>query len=243
MTRFGSKAVAVGVALSTAAAVLIGATSASATTDSAAVGSAAGRTGCAANTAKIPAGANVAKIPDVDGDGKADTEYYSEGPGGFAYGIRTASGRTVRLADDQAGPGRHAGWTARFKSGPALTVLGDGRTATLHAFIGCRFVTTTDKHGIPWTFGLNGTSKYGSGVQCSSPRVSTRVLLGVLAKRQPNGRYRIASTTIRISSNGRVAQAGTTSTPKTTYRADSPDVQQAKVSTCWSTPIVTTSGR
>jgi hypothetical protein len=100
----------------------------------------AAETGCPANSETIPSGADVATIGDVDGDGRADTEFYPESPR-FEYGIQTASGATIVLRDDLAGPGRHSGWSVRRENEVVITVLDDSRTATLHALVDCAFVT------------------------------------------------------------------------------------------------------
>ena len=77
--------------------------------------------------------------------------------------MRTRLGQLL-LRDDLAGPGVHSGWSAKLDE-PAIvaTVLDDGRTASLHAFVGCRFVTTTGPDGSPYRFALNGFGTAGTG--------------------------------------------------------------------------------
>jgi hypothetical protein len=198
--------------------------------------------GCSTSTGTIPAGAATATIPDVDGDGKPDVEYYSERTSPFTYGIRTAAGGLFPLADDLAGPGVHSGWTAPI-SGPVghVTVLDDGREASLHAWIGCRFVTPTGPDGKPYRFGLNGFSQYGTGVTCESSGGSTH-LAGVLAKRRSDGRYDIILTRIEISADGTRATNGTISTRWRGLAASDPRVAAARTSSCDGAPEVRTSG-
>ncbi|MGO4103042.1 hypothetical protein AB4Y63_03755 [Leifsonia sp. YAF41] len=197
--------------------------------------------GCAPNGASVPVGATTATIEDVDGDDKPDVEFYSESPT-FEYGIQTASGATFALADDLAGPGRHSGWSAPLESGVVVTVLDDSRTATLHAFVGCAFVTTKGVDGNPYRFTLNGFGDYGTGVQCSNGN-GGRQLLGVLATQQSDGLYDIARTVVNVSRDGLVATNGSLATGASGLAASDPQVVLALTSRCGDIPKVQTSGR
>ncbi|MDJ0349940.1 hypothetical protein [Cryobacterium sp. PH29-G1] len=197
--------------------------------------------GCPANDVPVPADAALATIQDVDGDGRGDAEFYSE-EDGFYYGIRTASGATVLLKDDLAGPNTHSGWTS-IREGATVTVLDDGRTATLHAFIDCAFVTTTDSGGTPYRFGLNGFSDYGTGVQCTDQNGGS-LLYGVLASRQADGTYDITRTQIILTDGGRIARnSSQVGSVAQGLPGDDERVALAMRSTCGQTPIVKTSGR
>lgn len=198
------------------------------------------RAGCVPNGASIPAGADTATIEDVDGDGKPDVEYYSESPT-FEYGIQTASGATFSLADDLAGPGRHSGWSAQLENETVVTVLDDGRTATLHAFVDCGFVTTFGVDGAPYRFLLNGFGDYGTGVECSNGN-GGRQLLGVLAARQPDDLYNISHTVVTVSPGGLLATNGSSSAGATGLSATDPQVVTAMGSSCGDVPKVQTSG-
>ncbi|MDJ0350630.1 hypothetical protein [Cryobacterium sp. PH29-G1] len=189
----------------------------------------------------VPADVVLATIQDIDRDGLPDSEFYSE-EDGFYYGIRTASGAAMLLKDDLAGPNTRSGWTS-VRERAIVTVLDDGRAATLHAFIDCAFVTTTGAGGTPYGFGINGFSDYGTGVQ-RTDRNGGVLLYGVLASRQSDGLYDITRTQIILDDGGRVARGSShdwvvaQGLPK-----DDEQVALAMRSTCGQTPIVKTSGR
>jgi len=197
--------------------------------------------GCPANDVSVPAGADTATIPDVDGDGLDDTEFYTEADVPFGYGIHTASGATAILPDDLAGPNTHSGWSARLANGTVVTVIDDGRAATLHAFVDCRFVTSVGDNGQPYVFLLNGFGQFGTGVACSADS-GQRQLLGLLAKRNDAGRYDITSTVVSVSKDGRRATNGATSKVASNLAPSDPQVKAAMSSHCGDIPKVATSG-
>jgi hypothetical protein len=198
--------------------------------------------GCPANHVRVPAGATTASVGDLDGDQRSDTAFYSEA-GPFEYGIRTASGATIVLRDDLAGPGAHSGWSAKL-DGPAIvaTVLDDGRTATLHAFVNCAFVTTKGPDGSPYRFALNGFGTAGTGVACNDRNGGT-LIEGALAVKRSGGRYDIRWTLVRLSADGTKATNGETETRYSGLAASDARVKQAMGSRCGSAPKVGTSGR
>lgn len=196
--------------------------------------------GCPANDARIPDGASTSALADVDGDGEPDMQFYTENPS-FAYGISTASGATYFLADDLAGPNTHSGWSARLESGLVVTVLDDGRAATLHAFVDCAFVTTTATDGSRFDLYLNGFGDRSTGVQCSDGN-GGRWLGSVLASRLETGRYNITRTSLDFSANGATVTNGIVSQIAADVAADDPLVALAMQSTCGDTPRVATSG-
>ena len=196
--------------------------------------------GCPANDVPVPTDADPVAIGDVDRDGRPDTAFYTEA-NGFYYGIRTGSGATILLDDDLAGPGKHNGWTS-IREKATVTVLDDSRTASLHAFIDCAFVTTVDHNGEPYRFGLKGFSDYGTGVQCTDDN-GGGLLYGVLAKRRNDGLYDITRTQILLEDSGRAARNGPTDVVAEGLTADDSQVALAMRSTCGEAPIVSTSGR
>lgn len=196
--------------------------------------------GCPANGITIPEGAETSAVADVDGDGKPDTQFYTENPD-FAYGISTASGATILLADDLAGPGKHSGWSERLESGLVVTVLDDGRAATLHAFVDCAFVTTTATDGSRFDLYLQGFGDASTGVECSEGN-GGRWLGSVLATRLDSGRYTISRTQLDFSADGTTVTNGYTSELATDIAADDPRVALAMESRCGDTPKVATSG-
>jgi len=200
-----------------------------------------GGKGCSPNGVPIPAGADTATIADVDETDSDATEFYAEQPR-IEFGVHTTSGATVVLPDDLAGPAMHSGWLARLPLA-VVAVLDDGRSATLHAFVDCRFVTPKGTDGRPYRFTLNGFGTVGTGVGCSSYIDGTRKLVGLNAVRLADGRYRIDSTEVKVAANGLTATNGATTRGTTTYAADSPQVRAANTSTCGDVPKVHTSGR
>lgn len=200
-----------------------------------------GGKGCSPNGVRIPDGADTASIDDVDETDSGATEFYSETPV-FEFGVHTKSGATIVLRDDLAGPAMHNGWMARFATN-IFAVTDDGRGATLHAFVDCRFVQPEGVDGRPYSFTLNGRGTAGTGVGCSSFVDGTKKLVGLNAVRLSNGRFRIDSTEVKVSADGRRATNGPVERGRTTYAADSEAVRQANRSTCSDVPIVHTSGR
>lgn len=200
-----------------------------------------GGKGCSPTSAPVPDDADTATIGDVDLTDSDATEFYTERPQ-LAFGVHTASGATILLPDDLAGPATHSGWMTRFPLA-VVAVIDDGRSATLHAFVDCAFVQTKGVDGRPYSFTLNGFGTSGTGVGCGSYVDGTRKLLGLNAVRLASGRYRIDSTEVKVSADGRTATNGATTRGTTTYAADSAQVRQANRSTCGDVPIVHTSGR
>jgi hypothetical protein len=193
--------------------------------------------GCPAGGGAIPSGAQTAQIGDVDGDGKPDTEFATAS----AYGIRTASGATVTLPWDLAGPGTHSGWTSHRETA-VVTVLDDGRTASLHAFVDCGFVASKDASGTPYTFTLAGFGQYGTGVECTDENGGA-LLFGVLAAKQSDGTYSVQGTDVNLVDGGRTAEnAGSPQTLASGLAQDDPKVALAMRSSCGDVPIVHTEG-
>lgn len=190
----------------------------------------------------MPSGAVTAQIGDIDGDGRADTEWYAESPVPFSYGVTTASGATFVIPDTMAGPNTHSGWTATgLESGQVITVVDDGRGAQLYSFLHCAFVTPIGVNGEPYTFDMENLHDNGTGVWCR-PVQGGLELDGVQALLGTDGAYVINSTRIIISADGRSATNGGT-TQLTGIPADDPRVHDAQRSSCGDTPIVSTSGR
>ena len=124
-----------------------------------------------------------------------------------------------------------------------MAVLDDSRTATLHAFVDCAFITTTDPQGKAYRFGLNRFSDFGTGVECTD-RNGGALLYGVLAARRDDGLYDITRTHIVLEDEGRVARNGShVEIVAEGLPADDKQVALAMRSTCGETPIVSTSGR
>jgi len=197
--------------------------------------------GCAATAETMPAGAVSAEIADVDGDGKPDIEWYDETAAPFVYGITTASGATHSLEDDLAGPGAHSGWTSALHNGVVVTVLDDGRTATLHAFVDCAFVTPIGVDGRPYTFDMQNFRGNGTGVGCLEVDDGLE-LNGLQVTENRDGSFALMSTGISVSADGLAAVNGYTAV-STSLPADDQQVVVAQTSSCADAPVVSTSGR
>jgi hypothetical protein len=197
--------------------------------------------GCPANGIPIPVGAVVSAIEDVDGDNRADTQFFVENPE-FAYGISTASGATYMLKDRLAGPNTHSGWSAPLESELVITVLDDGRTANLYTFTNCAFVSPVGADGNPYSVNLRGFGDTATGLECFSGN-GGRWFYAVLATRSDSGRYTISRTSLDISRDGTTVVARDTEQIATDLAEDDPQVSLAMRSTCEDTPKVATSGR
>jgi hypothetical protein len=197
--------------------------------------------GCPATTASMPAGAVSAEIADVDGDGENDTEWYDEASSPFTFGISTASGATITLADDLAGPGRHNGWTAALHNGVVVSVLDDSRRATLHAFVDCEFVTPIGVDARPYTFDMQNTHNNGTGVGCLDVEGGLE-LNGLQVTQNRDDSFALLATGITVSTDGLTAINGYTAV-SASLPEDDPRVAEAQTSSCGGAPVVSTSGR
>ncbi len=233
LRRLVAPLLAAGVIAGTA---LIGAPAAAATTPTA---------GCAPSSGAIPAGAATASIPDIDGDGLRDTEYYTEylpDGGGFDYGIRTASGHLARIHETMRGPGDHGGWTARIVHGTVITVIDDHRSAKLYSFRGCSFHAVRNAQGHQYTFGIAGYTGPGTGVACVV-RNGMPWLFGEQATRRPDQRWDVIRTHVVVTRSGSSARNGVIEKVGSDLANASKQVQTAFVSSCGSVTRVHNSGR
>ena len=197
--------------------------------------------GCPATAKTMPADAVSADIPDLDGDGETDTAWYSEAEAPFTYGITTASGATMTLPDDLAGPNTHSGWTAELHNGVVVTVLDDGRSASLHALVDCAFVTPIGVDGQPYTFDMQDLRGFGTGVGCLEVDGGLE-LNGLQASQNRDDSYTVLATGITVSTDGASARNGYTDVSDE-VPADDPRVAEAQTSSCADAPVVSTSGR
>ncbi|PXA72761.1 hypothetical protein [Cryobacterium arcticum] len=198
-------------------------------------------TGCPETDATMPDDADSAEIADIDGDGKNDTEWYSEATVPFTYGITTASGGTYTLEDDLAGPNTHSGWTAALHNGVVVTVLDDGRGATLHAFVDCAFVTPIGVDGKAYTFDMQNLHDNGTGVGCLEVDGGLE-LNGLQVTENRDDSYSLLATGITVSDDGSSAVNGYTAV-SASLPADDRRVAEAQTSSCADAPVVSTSGR
>jgi len=197
--------------------------------------------GCPATPETMPAGAVSAEIADVDGDGENDTEWYDESTAPFTFGITTASGATVSMADDLAGPGGHSGWTAALHNGVVVSVLDDGRRATLHALVDCGFVTPIGVDARPYTFDMQNTHDNGTGVGCLEVDGGLE-LNGLQVTQNRDDSFSLMATGITVAADGLSAINGYTAV-SASLPEDDPRVHEAQTSSCADAPVVSTSGR
>lgn len=189
--------------------------------------------GCT-NAAKVPVGSTVSPIHDVDRDGRTDTQFSGVSGGRLVYGIRTAAGGVVMIADPLKGTAGHSGWTAGLDSaGATITVIDDRRTAKLYAFRGCSFIPVRHQGGGAYEFAIGGTSKTGTGVACNDRNGGTLLQRAALRKRS-NGRYDVIWTMVVVSPSGRTAvqDSSTREVRWANLTASDPRVVKARGSFC-----------
>jgi hypothetical protein len=196
--------------------------------------------GCPATPESTPGGAVTAKIADIDGDGKSDTQWYSEATVPFVYGITTASGATITLTDTLGGPNTHSGWTAQLHNGVVVSVIDDGRGAALHALVDCDFVTPVGVDARPYTFDMQNLRGFGTGVGCLEVEGGLE-LNGLQLSENRDGTFSLMATGITVSTDGLTAMNGYTAV-ESSLPADDRRVALATTSSCADTPVVSTSG-
>jgi hypothetical protein len=186
------------------------------------------------NTAKVPKGAVISAVQDVDGDTRSDTQFSGAVRGHFVYGVRTAAGGVYTITDPLKGDGVHSGWTTNTDSaGRTITVIDDQRTAKLYAFRSCGFVATAHVAGGAYEFAIGSTATAGTGVACND-RNGGVLLERATAKKRTNGRYDIVWTMVSVSASGRTAKQDTSSTEVrfANLAASDPRVAQARANVC-----------
>lgn len=198
--------------------------------------------GCASNRTPVPRYADTSSIGDVDGDGRADRQFYD--PQTLVYGIRTASGATIVLHDNLPAPNQHGGWTARTNAG-VTTVIDDGATAEVFRFSGCRFVQVPTPYELPF---LSTLSDGGYG-----PRPSDLVRYGVgcfggtladtIAVRGDDGRWELDRYALRAGSHGSLRQETERTVVARGLSSSDQRIQRAGSSRCGAVPKVFSDGR
>jgi hypothetical protein len=198
--------------------------------------------GCT-NTVKMPEHATTSKLvdTDVDGDGRADIQFYGQKGGHLVYGVKTGAGGVYTVRDTLEGGQTHSGWTVATDGDGVISVIDDMRTAKLYAFVGCRFVQPQHKTGGAYDFTLGGTSKAGTGIACNDQNGGV-FLERSTAKKRSNGRYDVVRSIVRVSSDGRTAYrqtgSGSTEVRWSNLKGSDKRVQQARGSFCNDVPKV-----
>lgn len=199
--------------------------------------------GCAAGTTVKPGDAVSKAVGDLDGDGRPDSIYYSEGASQF--GIATASGAVLPVRDTLAGPGKHTAWAARIAGGAVVMVLSDGRGAELYGLqrsgSGCSLGAVLNPQGTQYGFDQEELRGNGTGVGCREHN-GTR-LGGYDAHAVGGDRFKVTFTVVTVAPDARSARNGATSVLATSAANDSALVRTAEGSTCGSAPIVGSSGK
>ncbi|SEB54240.1 hypothetical protein SAMN04489806_1040 [Paramicrobacterium humi] len=185
-------------------------------------------TGCSPTDETTPAGAVTRQTIDVDGDGRADTEWIAPGESsGVRFGVTTASGATFSYSVDTGSPVAPAGFVVTLNGAQSISLLSVGREAFEHVITDCGFVQPTNLQGQPYTFDLENLRGHGTGVGCVD-----NSLVGFQATPTGNDRYTVRRTVIELSENGDAARNGETTTVGTGLSADDPRVVMAQSVTC-----------
>jgi hypothetical protein len=201
--------------------------------------------GCPVNGVRMEKG-DIGRIGDVDGDGRADRQFYSLESA--AYGIRTASGATIVLHDNLPATNQHGGWTAKVGTS-FITVIDDGQTAEVFRFANCRFVPVTTRYGLPFLSVLSGGG-YGSrdsdlvryGLTCTGVGAK-RSLANVIAAKEDNGSWRLSTYRLRKAGANSLTQENDPSTAEQGLKASTRRVQDASLSRCGTDPKVFSDGK
>jgi hypothetical protein len=195
--------------------------------------------GCAPTGTTRPAGAEAAIDGDLDGDGRDDSIFFSRTR--HEFGIATASGAVLSIADPLTGPSSHTGWAAQVSGGAVVMVLADGREARLYSLRrsggSCAIQPVLDDQGRPYVFDQRGTR--GTGVGCR-PADGVLQLGGYDARAvgADTSHFRVTFTRVTVSADGRTAREGTATVIDPAAAKASATLRIARDSTCASVPIV-----
>jgi len=186
--------------------------------------------GCAPTTAVMPADAVSKKTIDVDGDGKADTEWVSLSPS-LRFGVTTASGATYSYSLPTASPAQREGFIARLNDHRIVSIADDNRAAYVHFFVNCGWVTPKNAQGQQYTFDMQDLTGHGTGVGCSLGFV-----VGWQLKNTSTG-YTVTKTEMYLNTTGSYASNGPTSTVVTNASSSDPRVKTAQTISCGSVTV------
>lgn len=190
--------------------------------------------GCTADGTGVPAGVVSNLTIDVDGDGKADTEWIQTDSGGqVLLGITTASGATFGAHFSSASPIARSMLVADATgNGEIVALAGDGRQANLFVVDGCHLTPATNDQGSQYTFDL-GFGAYGTGIGCSQVvGTSGRQLVGLKLNLDASGNPTSVDRTV-VQLDGTRATNGPSDSIDVRGRAVSdPAVTTAREITC-----------
>lgn len=173
---------------------------------------AASGTACMAG-GPIPAKAASKPIPDVDGDGKADTGFiYGRSNATPVIGIHTAAGGTF-VADFTSASGAQTRTVTFVKvssTGPVVALTDDNRQAQLFVVKGCRLQPANNPQGQQYKFDLRNFGGTGDGVTCGTVAGGVRTLVGFHYARNKAGTKTGGETRTEILLGGFTGAGGVT---------------------------------
>jgi hypothetical protein len=173
----------------------------------------------------MPAGAVHRTTIDVDGDGRADTEWITTTPT-LKFGVTTASGATFSYPLSTAAPTTREGFIAQLNDHRIVSLVDDGRAAYVHFFVNCSWVETKNYSGQPYPLDFNDFGGTGTGVGCS---------FGYVVQFQATltgSTYTVTKTPLNLNTDGSKASPGTTSTVVAGVPASDSRVIVAKELSC-----------
>jgi hypothetical protein len=127
------------------------------------------KAGCPSVGRAVPSGAATKQTIDVDGDGRADTEWIATQPdstGSVPFGIRTASGAVFSSTIASASPvARTVMFADVTGHGEIIALASDNRQVLLYAVSDCQIIPEKNAQGQQYAFDL-GFTGFGTGVGC-----------------------------------------------------------------------------
>jgi hypothetical protein len=177
-------------------------------------GSGGAKAGCPSVGRAVPQGAQSKQTVDVDGDGRADTEWIATSPdsgGGVPFGVRTASGAVFSATISSASPiARSVMFADVTGHGEIIALASDGRQVLLYAVSDCQIIPEKNLQGQQYAFDL-GFTGFGTGVGCVDANGDgTTDLVGLTFVAEPQGQGTIQRTIVQLQ--GPNARNGATDT-------------------------------
>jgi hypothetical protein len=173
----------------------------------------------------VPAGAVTKATQDVDGDGRADTEWIARVNGRTEFGVTTASHATFSYEVSSASPIAEGGFVSKLGS-RFISLLSDGRGAYVHVIVNCSFVQPKDSKGAPYFFDLQDLRGNGTGVGCVSGNLAGYLAMG------DGSTFTVTQTIVTLSADGATASNGAISKIAIGVEASDPRVKTAESVTC-----------
>jgi hypothetical protein len=172
----------------------------------------------------MPTDAVSKRTIDVDGDGRADTEWIAMDDG-VEFGVTTASGATQTYEIEGGGGAPREGFIARFDTNRIVSMADDNRSVDVYFFMNCKWVELKNAAGDQYPLDFNGFRGIATGAGCSA---------GTLVSYDTSyvgDSVTITQTPITVS-NGGVGTAGATVTVDTSIPRTDPRVYRAEELSC-----------